>query len=372
MRQNRKVRSSYIFDPLGRIATKFDVSPIAAYILGVIVLGLIEQILIPYFGNYPKILSPDPGYTSNRISALIGGFVIAPFVWAFFVWTTKSHESLYNNLKNNKVFAVRALKKYSDWHNEYEALVAHRRATAIVVIVTIVAITLNIYGWLKDVDPWFGRQHKVHFVFAIITSTIQYYFYFWIVLREIIFAFWVNRLFKTLGKSIIVRVLHSDGAGGFGALGVHAGRLSFFIFFLGLQFVLYTILTILYGVQTTIYSISIYISWFFYIIFVPLSVLPFILPAHKAMKDYKDRELSKLSLKIENCLKPVLEAAGPNDTEAIDNAKKAQSYLDVRKLLEAEMPVWPFSTFTFRQFTATSVFPIISFIGSLLIDYYKK
>jgi len=160
------------------------------------------------------------------------------------------------------------LKKYSSWFNEYETLISHRGAAAIVVIFTIIAISLNTFGWMKDVDPWFGRQHKVHFVFAVVTTTIQYYFYFWIVLKEIIFAFWINRLFKTLGKSIIVHVLHSDGAGGFGALGVHAGRLSFFIFFLGLQFVSYTIITILYGVQATVYSISIYIylgSFIFYL-----------------------------------------------------------------------------------------------------------
>ena len=104
----------------------------------------------------------------------------------------------------------------------------------------------------------------------------------------------------------------------------------------------------------------------------PLSVLPFILPAHKAMKDYKNQELSKLSLKIENYLKSVQDSSSSDDAEAINNAKKAQLYLDIRKLLEAEMPVWPFSTFTFRQFTVTSVFPVMSFIGSVLIDYYKK
>lgn len=359
------------YDPLGRVLKRLSITPTLAFVYGVIILGLIEQIIIPLIGNYFTISNSDPAYISNRISAIVNAFIITPIVWAYYVWTTKYPHDVYLTLKSSQVIPENAADRFSSWFKEYESSLGNKKTAVVVYILTIAFVSLVNYGWLK-VDPWFGRGNWFAYSYAFIMFSIAYMMTSWIIIRELITVYWLRKLFSILDEDLVIQISYPDNAGGLGVIGLHASRLSMLIVAIGSFLVSVTLVSNLYNVAESAWSITQITLWGAYIIFVPLSFGLLILPAHNYMQRYKNKQLLQVSRLIQGevtklkSIKQLNHDTTQNILKEIETLQKAYEYLD------KSIPVWPFSAAIFRGFTFTSLIPILSLFGSLFIDYITK
>ena len=359
------------YDPLGRELHRHKFSPFAVFLVAMLIFGVIERTAVPLIGGY-FYQNSNPVALADTWTSFVQNFIIAPTYWAYYVWLNSSLFTLFSALTASEVITISEQERACAWRKKVEASFSSKK-TAIVAIFLAICFSLGVvYSINITIMPWFARGGLAHRLFASLTTIIQYYILAWILVRQVIVAYWNNDFFKNFSNDIVIQSHHPDHAGGFGILGTCASKLSLVVLASGSALMIGTLILSLAQTSYSIWFISLVILWVLYIIMVPASFGLLILPAHNAMKNYKYKLLLDLSHKIQAELLAVQNELTLDDTMLPIVKSRIDGFQSMYKFINDSMPVWPFGSTIFRRFTITSLVPIISFLASLAIDYFLK
>ena len=351
-------------DPLGRLVARCKVTPLAAFSAAFILLGVVEQAIVPHLAHYPPILEAlAQGGSARyaRIYALLNGFFFTPIGWGYYVWSTQSPRQVYSALISNGLIAPRARR---DFNAAFARLVGRLGSTWLMIL-TFSLATVFVYfmarGWAHNVPVWFGHANYVHRYFAIATSWLADYMLFWILVREAGIALWIRYFARLFKNDVHVQPGHPDGAGGFGRVGLHALRLNLFIVNIGLALATSRLITLSSRAYTTPYGWAQLTGMVIYLVFTPLLAYWFIRPIRRLMARSRTRTLLSVSLAFRAEGSPRLglfSLAGPTLSA---KARRLENLASIHSIYLDLVPVWPFRRPS-RAFALVSVIPLMSLL----------
>ena len=359
------------YDLIGRLVTRFKITPAIAFWACLLLIGVGEQVMLPWFGGYPNPMQQGSRFVVLRIQVYGNGFVINPMFWAAYVWSLSMHRQFANSLIRNQVVEKQSRKKLLEAVERYEQVFANRWIGLLVWLGPVVSMLSVFYMWFFVYDPWFGRENWGHFAFTILSVFILYYSLIWFVLRELVFVIWLYIFFRNQGEQLEVKVSHPDNAGGLGELGIHASRVGLFVLMLGLGFVVVRFTTIYYQATQSIWNTVQILGWIVYAAVVPLSMLLLLQPAHSCMLKFRERKLLRLSLQIDREMEQLEKAFDGEGNRIAEISARLEGLRNTYAYLENKIPVWPFNATIFRQITLTTIMPVLSFVVSTAIDLMR-
>lgn len=200
----------------------------------------------------------------------------------------------------------------------------------------------------QDPIPWFERTQATAWprVVSLLLIGATAYAIFQIVIRETLALMWLGRLWRRLGDTLTVRPYHDDGAGGWGAVGEHALRLSIFLLALLLFLVMGGMLP---GLRAGTASFSFWNSWLTicllaYLGAVALVLGPLVLTPHRVMTSRRAEGLRDISRELErqfNDHATAIAADGGASLAATNT--RVKDLRGLRTQFMEDFPVWPFN-----------------------------
>jgi len=200
---------------------------------------------------------------------------------------------------------------------------------------------LDTYGY----DLWSSQNYLVTFITRTIYETIVFGFLFPLLLFKFLTTLYTIKhicLDLTKEKIIRLRPINPDKAGGLGDLGKYSLKLVILLLPPLIPIFAYMIFNPVTMVLLS--GLTLYI---------PLLVLTFFYPlsgAHRAMKEFKDRELQNLSHKFNAIYDTFIEKIDPDADTLIPEEYDALEKIDRLYKKAEKMPVWPFDTDTITKF----------------------
>jgi hypothetical protein len=349
------------YDFLGKYIFKYKIKPNRVFIIAVFVTGVIEHLIIPKIAHY-HITKGFLWYLE-----LSNAFIVTPIWWWFYVWSMYSIAELKDKLIENKVVKLAAKKQLIAWHQNLEEMLGKWYIFISVLVLSLYAAITNIYGWIFEVPPWFGRNNIIHFVFSSILTISQWYIMAWALVREIIFAISIRRLFVKQYSDFVVRYAHPDGAGGFGVVGAHATSFVLLVLFVGYFHLSKTFETYYFASLSTATGFGALFGWFIYLISVPLIFGFIVLPCHTAMKHYKDELLVSITELIQNKLSKLNAAPSKNDLPAKRDIESIESLQTISNNIMKDVAVWPLRN-AIPRFTIAGLWPLITGIIPIFLE----
>ena len=372
--QDGKTVTSYgmlKYDLIGRLLDRYKVTPAIAFWACIILIGLGEQVLIPWLAGYPNPFQQGTKFVVLRIQVYSNGFLLDPLIWAFYVWSINMHRNFADSLIKNQVITKGNRRKLLDSIQRYEQVFTSRWVGILVWLGPLLSMGSVFYMWYFVYDPWFGRENWGHFAFTVLGVFILYYALIWFVLRELIFIVWLYIFFRNQGEQMDIKVSHPDNAGGLGELGIHASRVGLLVLVLGLGFVVVRLTTIYYQATQSIWNSVQILGWLAYVLVVPLSMMLLLQPAHKCMLKFRDRKLLRISNQIDREMERLEKAIDGDNDQITEISERLGGLRNTYSYLEGKIPVWPFNAGVFRQITLTTIMPAASFVVSTVIDLLK-
>jgi len=324
------------------------------------------------------------------IPALFVNLLVAPLVWAFYVWEPVRILEMFRELAQNNVIG-QSKRKYAD----SSAFLNKERAAfnkKIWFILVITVLTVFSVNWLSLAFNthntfYFGFQltwwQANPFYFWIVwfpLTFVNYYMVLWIITRKIITIFTVNKLFDSF--EVIPQLLHPDKANGFGSIGKYSTRLSFLTMLLAIWLSFFIVYPIFLGKPINLKSDTIFLL-IVYIIFIPVSLLLPVWPTHAIMRKAKFQSLEERAKPIRQLLASkeyVLGLLLTSLSPLLGRIKESHRYSDVTELLtliealkreyrdlEKEYHTWPFNIPDVRNFILTTLAPLFWIIVSLVV-----
>lgn len=258
-----------------------------------------------------------------------------------------------SSLKNNKGTSIQ-LKIFNELLHKYEFIILGKEKSNIlkyvlfcgglvwsVMLASAHYYAADAYGF----DIYFSQKHLVTFVVRAIYETIVFGFLFpFILFKFLTILYTIKHICIDLTKKEIIRLrpINPDKAGGLGDLGKYSLKLVILLLPPLLPIFAYMIfnpVTIVLLAGLTLY-LPLLVFTFFY----PLS------GAHKAMKEFKDRELQNLSNKFNTIYDTFIEKIDPDVDTPIPEEYEALEKIDRLYKKAEKMPVWPFDTDTITKF----------------------
>lgn len=182
-----------------------------------------------------------------------------------------------------------------------------------------------------------------------------------------VFIFLLANLFR--GKEIKMSPAHPDHAGGLGSVGKFSANLGVLIGAFG---VLLSVAMLSNTMPKGITSIPLFYLFrvggiILYIIIAPIFFFAPLYFAHRAMIDYKKKNLLLISQEIDRLLKSISEDAHVSFLKVAEEIQKLQvmaEYID-------RIPVWPFDQKSIRRFYGLIVGGILPAVINIVLDMVK-
>jgi hypothetical protein len=187
--------------------------------------------------------------------------------------------------------------------------------------------------------------------------------------KQLVTVLYLNRLFQWF--DVHIRPLHSDEAGGLGALGDFTLKTSLLVVMIGVVAAIFTAIDWLTGANPLARS-DILIFWASYILSIPISLIAPMLAAHGAMQKTRNEKLDEIAREFENTLSDA-GVTKTGDAEAIKKANEKLEELRIRYRIVAEsFPTWPVPERLFRNFSITASLPLLTGLASTVINFVTK
>ena len=263
--------------------------------------------------------------------------IFVPMIWYYFIWVPDSIIPVIEKLYKQGILKNRNNKQKLS--QKISNIFLDKRITVLSLIISIIFCIYQSFAKTSSgiIIPWFDTQGAM--ILSQIIMGINLFIICEFVLSMVCISCVIRNYFKN--NSIEhVYLYHPSGAGGLGDL----GRII-------LKWLLFAVIAFLFIFSFTVFP-NIYdprnwppptipIMYIVYFILAPLIFITTILPIHKKMKEFKDKELLKISnelLKFHISLVNNLQEyyTYNNKYEEINNLKKLYQ-------LTKEMPEWPFS-----------------------------
>jgi len=289
-------------------------------------------------------------------------FFLFPYVLGKFRDFTENLQLIYNPNKTTT-------KASDDIQHYIQKIHNDKKINKIMLILFMLIVLFN--GLMTSI---FRNTYKFDFfdssdyILGYIIWRIQWIFFFGILTSQLFAEIFkmiisVGKLFTYMienGKITLIPIF-PDGAGGLGYLGKFALSLNLYLVPMAIVVVLYFVET-----EVTVSNIGLLCSALFCINIVFFAPL---LPAHRLMRETKERRLEELGREYKNQYYLLLEKyddkqrLDTEDQEIIENLTNIEFFYERTE----RMPVWPFDLTTIIRFTGTIVLPIVLIYIELVI-----
>jgi hypothetical protein len=187
--------------------------------------------------------------------------------------------------------------------------------------------------------------------------------------KQLVTVVYLNRLFQWF--DIHIRPLHSDEAGGLGALGNFTLKTSSLVVMMGVVAAIFTAMDWLTGANPLTRS-DVLFFWAGYIFSTPISLIAPMLAAHGAMQKTRNEKLNEIAREFEKTLSDAgVTKAG--DAEAIKKANDKLKELQTRyEIVAQSFPTWPVPERLFRNFSITASLPLLTGLASTVINFVTR
>lgn len=329
-------------------------------VAALVIYGPLEKFIIPAAGGYLR-LSGTIGQWSPDVVALLTGFVVYPFILAFYMWTGHGIGDLFVSLWRNKSFAD--MEAYAAFMSRAQTSFNRQRwsalSLAISLIITLI-VHVVLWGPGSEFLVWFGPGNVLHRAFALMLIALVGYAVGQIVIRQTLAITWLLRLLSALGQQLVIHPYHVDGAGGLGAIGRYAVRFSFLLLAVMIYFIGGSLLPSLQVGEKLALSLrnpALILAWVFYIVLVPGTFISLLLPAHFAMTAVRNAQLSLVSAQLDEQLQLARASTADDRSQLPDILKQVEHLKSMRSLILQDFPTWPVSVEIRRQIGASTVIP---------------
>lgn len=348
-------------DPLARLVRqRIGWSWWQVLLLALVIYGLVEKVVIPGIFGYLR-LGSDIGQWSPDGVALLTGFVVYPFLLAFYIWTNQGISDLFLSLWRNKSFGN--LERYSLFIRRAETVFNHPLWSLLSLGISfflILVVHFVLWSPTSEFSVWFGANNNGHRLFALVLIGFVGYAAGQIVLRQSIAIILLAHLLKDMGRDLVIHPYHVDGAGGLGALGQYTVRVSFLLLAVMVYFIGGSLLPSLQRGEALAISLrnpALILGWAFYIVLVPSTFISLLLPAHFAMAAARNAQLSLISAQLDEQLAAAKDHGTADHAKLPDTLKEIEQLKSMRKLILEDFPTWPVSTEIRRQISVSTLLP---------------
>jgi hypothetical protein len=356
-------------DPVARFVTeRLGLDWHAVLLISFIVYGPIEKILIPHLGGYRRLDFTLPMDTwIPDIEALLTGFVVFPFFFAYYTWSGRGLGLVFMRLARAEIFSDR--EQFQRFWTRAQRCLNHRWWWIVALVVAIGAMAFwQFVVWKPTaaVAPWFDLSYDAEFArfsyqygrqpfaraLSILLIGLVAYAFVQVVIREALALYWLTRLWDEMEENIVVHPYHHDEAGGLGGVGRHALQLSALVGFVLVFIVMGSFLPALRVPLVNVTSAglprvldgSLVGFWILYFIFLGWAIGPLFLRPHELMCRARDRRVDVVSKELNELIERQQQAVsgGGDDLESI--SKRIDELKKVRAQIVQDAPVWPLTT----------------------------
>jgi hypothetical protein len=355
-------------DPVSRFVTgRLGLGWAPVLLISFIVYGPLEKILLPELFGYRHLDFTMPMRTwIPDIEALLTGFVVFPFFFAYYIWSGRGLGLVFMRLSRAGIFSDR--EQYQRFWTRAQRAFNHRVWWIVALVVAVGAMAVwQFVVWKPTaaVAPWFDLSYNATFdrfayvhwrqpfarVLSILLIGVVAYAFVQILIREALALYWLTRLWDEMEENIVVHPYHHDDAGGLGGVGRHAVQLSALVGFVLVFIVMGSFLPALRVplVDRTVTGLprvldgSLVWVWILYFIFIGWAIRPLFLRPHELMCRARDKRVDVVSKELNELIERQQHAVsqGGDDLESI--GKRIDELKKVRAQIVEDAPVWPFT-----------------------------
>jgi hypothetical protein len=355
-------------DPLAPLARRLGWP--GAFLLGVIVYGVGEKIILPILGGY-FTLEGDLSTWRPDIEALVSGFLFVPTIFAAYVWQINGIRSVFAGFAREESFADKAalagfIARAHRWFGRHRWWMLS---------VLIAAIGVFVQGWWlwdpenpKPVPPWWEEGEPLARIVALSLAPLLWYAAAQIIIGEVRLAWTLRRLWREVGGSFVLR--GRQYGGGMRSLSRHVGILTTIGAVVLLNLVLGALLPQIRASDASPdFNQWLWIIWIAYLIVVPGLTLAMVWPAHRVMSAKKDERLRVITNEINNELAGV-DSTFSDPTALAASMDRIEGLRRLRLLLRTELPRWPLPNLI-RAVSWSAVVPTTLSVLTTLLDQFS-
>jgi hypothetical protein len=346
------------------------------FVLTFIIYGPLEKLWFPYAGGYRRC---------SDVEALLTGFFEFPFFFAFYLWSGGHVAQIFSSFTRNKSFTDESR------YLEFRRAAAQAFRSPVWWVLGVVAgiglmLLYHYHMWSEGSTaqrPWFEEGGTRPRVLALGLLGLLGYVVSQTVIRQALALVWLRRLWRQLPSDLVLHPYHRDQAGGLGAIGQHAIALSWFFAVAMLCALMGSLLPSLrsgnlsfagLGVRKTLdrlfWDPTILGGWAILVAGVVVGLAGLLAPAHAAMINARNRRLEPVARDLEERVTRVAAhgTAAATVSGMLDEIKQLKA---IRKILLADVPVWPISVPSTRWLTGSLIVPVAVNVLSALLKAGK-
>jgi hypothetical protein len=376
-----KQNSSFsIEDPIyliiGKMSVPFVWGAILAFnIVVYVAVGLMINKIYP--SANPEIYKiqriTDPAEIMNGVNVWV---IFVPALWAYYRWfpekvlknfITIEERGIISPVSATPISKVLQRRLASKWVYIIAALAAVISVSyALLILAPMQEIEFNglINFWYYT---WWSK------LFYLILYAPANFIFFAYVMRALITVVTINSYFQ---QPFVIRSLyplHSDKCGGIGEIGYLASKTVLIIVLVPIWIGMFSLYSILTNGKSMMLTLG--IVYILYLILAPIILALFLWQPHKAMEQFKVRQLDEIScelLWIKNSISEKIKDT-THGQEINKELERYKQLLELYENLEKHIPVWPISVPALRSFGAFTSSPVIlGFLSNILLDYMKN
>jgi hypothetical protein len=185
-------------------------------------------------------------------------------------------------------------------------------------------------------------------------------------------AITINQHFRRLGSIIKLYPLHPDKCGGTGDVGLLLSNMLLIIAVAPIWITIdtYFMCFLVSGGSQMIYALGVYAL---YIVIVPVILFSLLWQPHKAMEFFKSQQLLDISKRLLELQDQLTRKIREKDWDGLKNLQDNYKQLqDIYNTLDKQIPIWPISLPTVRNFGAIASSPIMVGLITFGVDLLGK
>jgi len=319
----------------------------------------------------------DPQFYSQMLAFFVFGYLI---LGGFYAWHSEAIAYMLTSLEQTGVIRAvseqgsQHVKSFPDFITQFQMAVDSKKWA---IGALVFAVGFCIFEGLVALPVSFSITGRSTFWYDVkwFLAVVLVVFCVWVYalcmigVKQLVTVVYLNRLFQWF--DIHIRPMHSDEAGGLGALGNFTLKTSLLVIGMGAVAAVFTAIDWVNRFNPLTRS-DILIFWASYILSTPINLIVPMLAAHGAMQKTRNEKLNEIAREFEKTLSDA-GVTKTGDAGAIKKANEKLKELQTRYEIVAEsFPTWPVPERLFRNFSITASVPLLSGLVSTVINFVAK
>lgn len=354
-------------DPVADLVQRAKITPAGAFVLGVIVFGLLEKLVLPFLQAYVNLGGPVASWRPD-IEALVNGFLLFPTILAAYVWQIDGTHAVFVQFARGESFTDKEgfqafMRRATPWFDRPWWILS-----AVLSVLGIVVAQL----WLwdpqnpKPVAPWWEAGEPLSRIVALTLLLPAFYCTAQVVVGQVRLALALRRLWAEVGSSY--KPVSRNRTSGVTTLSRNVSILTTVGAVVLLNVVLGLLLPQIRNTQATPdFFLWAMIIWTAYLVLVPGLTIALLWPAHVAIDEAKDERIERVVKAID-----ARYASAEDKLSASQPAPEIEQLVQLRSLrdwLDQDLSSWPLPE-PLRAVAWSTVVPISLTVLTIVLDRF--